>query len=187
MKVTTTDINGLLVIEPKVFGDSRGFFLESWNESKFNELVGKPVHFVQDNHSKSDAGTLRGLHIQTENPQGKLVRVVSGSVFDVVVDLRQGSSTYGKWYGVVLSTENKKQLWIPRGFAHGFLALEDGTEFLYKCDDYYNPSAEYSIRWNDKEVGINWGEFDVVSNLKLSDKDANGISLKEFTSLGFKL
>ncbi|TNZ35346.1 dTDP-4-dehydrorhamnose 3,5-epimerase, partial [Vibrio parahaemolyticus] len=128
MKVITTEIEGLLVVEPKVFGDSRGFFLESWNKLKFDEATGMEVSFVQDNHSKSESGTLRGLHIQTKNAQGKLVRVVKGAVYDVAVDLRKDSKTYGKWFGLILSAENKKQLWIPKGFAHGFLALEDDTE-----------------------------------------------------------
>lgn len=183
MKVITTEIEGLLVVEPKVFGDSRGFFLESWNKLKFDEATGMEVSFVQDNHSKSESGTLRGLHIQTKNAQGKLVRVVKGAVYDVAVDLRKDSKTYGKWFGLILSAENKKQLWIPKGFAHGFLALEDDTEFLYKCDGYYDPLYEVSIDWSDKALAIDWGQFESFKTLKLSDKDSKGIGLSEFSTL----
>ncbi|OKA70449.1 dTDP-4-dehydrorhamnose 3,5-epimerase [Vibrio parahaemolyticus] len=183
MKVITNEIEGLLVVEPKVFGDSRGFFLESWNKLKFDEATGMEVSFVQDNHSKSESGTLRGLHIQTKNAQGKLVRVVKGAVYDVAVDLRKDSKTYGKWFGLILSAENKKQLWIPKGFAHGFLALEDDTEILYKCDGYYDPLYEVSIDWNDKALAIDWGQFESFKTLKLSDKDSKGIGLSEFSTL----
>ncbi|EKO3967574.1 dTDP-4-dehydrorhamnose 3,5-epimerase [Vibrio fluvialis] len=181
MNITKTFIDGLFVIEPLVFGDSRGFFLESWNEDKFNEAVGRSIKFVQDNHSKSQKGILRGLHFQSENTQGKLVRVIRGSVFDVAVDLRSGSKTYGKWFGVELSEKNKKQMWIPKGFAHGFLALEDGTEFLYKCDDYYTPKHEYSLAWNDSDLAINWPLIDDGNNYILSDKDKKGISFLEIS------
>ena len=157
MNVIETDIPDVKIIEPAVFGDERGFFMETWNQNKFEELVtGKPTQFVQDNHSKSKKGILRGLHYQTENTQGKLVRVVSGEVFDVAVDIRKGSSTLGKWVGVYLSAENKRQLWIPEGFAHGFYVTSDEAEFVYKCTDYYNPSAEHTILWNDPELGIKW-------------------------------
>lgn len=179
MNITKTFIDGLFVIEPLVFGDSRGFFLESWNEEKFNKIVGGHVRFVQDNHSKSQKGILRGLHFQSENTQGKLVRVIRGSVFDVAVDLRIDSKTYGKWFGIQLSEENRKQMWIPKGFAHGFLALEDGTEFLYKCDDYYNPRSEHSLAWNDSDLSIEWPLIDGEGNYILSDKDKTGISLLE--------
>ncbi|HGF7375882.1 TPA: dTDP-4-dehydrorhamnose 3,5-epimerase, partial [Vibrio cholerae] len=144
-------------------------------------IVGGGVKFVQDNHSKSQKGILRGLHFQSKNTQGKLVRVIRGSVFDVAVDLRSGSKTYGKWFGVELSEKNKKQMWIPKGFAHGFLALEDGTEFLYKCDDYYTPKHEHSLAWNDGDLAIEWPLIDGVNNYILSDKDNNGISLFEFS------
>lgn len=183
MNVIATEIEGLLVLEPKVFGDSRGFFLESWNQRYFNEAIGQNVNFVQDNHSKSESGTLRGLHIQTKNPQGKLVRVVRGGVYDVAVDLRKGSKSYGEWFGQVLTAENKKQLWIPKGFAHGFLALEDSTEFLYKCDDFYDPEHEVSINWNDACLSIDWDKFESFKSLKISNKDSRGISLADFSIL----
>lgn len=174
MKVIETDIPDVKIIEPDVFGDERGFFMEIWNQNKFEELVtGKPTHFVQDNHSKSKKGILRGLHYQTENTQGKLVRVVSGEVFDVAVDIRKGSPTFGQWVGVYLSAENKRQLWIPKGFAHGFYVTSDEAEFVYKCTDYYNPKAEHTILWNDPELGIKWP---LNEELYLSDKDNNGIS-----------
>ena len=157
MKVIETEIPDVKIIESDVFGDERGFFMETWNQNKFEELVtGKPTQFVQDNHSKSKKGILRGLHYQTENTQGKLVRVVSGEVFDVAVDIRKDSPTFGKWVGVYLSGENKRQLWIPEGFAHGFYVTSDEAEFVYKCTDYYNPNAEQSILWNDPELGIKW-------------------------------
>lgn len=180
MKVIDTDILDLKIIEPKVFGDDRGFFFESWNSKLFNQNV-LSVNFLQDNHSKSNKGVIRGLHFQTENTQAKLVRVVRGAVFDVAVDLRTNSATFGRWYGVVLSAENKKQLFIPKGFAHGFLTLEDGTEFLYKCDDVYNSQAELTIAWDCPEIGIKWPL--VSSNVIISEKDKNGISLSEFVEL----
>ncbi|WP_279131743.1 dTDP-4-dehydrorhamnose 3,5-epimerase [Photobacterium phosphoreum] len=157
MKVIDTSIPDVKIIEPAIFGDERGFFMETWNQNTFEELVtGKLTQFVQDNHSKSKKGILRGLHYQTENTQGKLVRVVSGEVFDVVVDIRKNSPTFGKWVGVYLSAENKYQLWVPEGFAHGFYVTSDEAEFVYKCTDYYNPSAEHTILWNDPELGIKW-------------------------------
>ncbi|EGQ7993260.1 dTDP-4-dehydrorhamnose 3,5-epimerase [Vibrio vulnificus] len=182
MKIIETFIDGLLILEPLVFGDERGFFMESWNEDKFNEFVGESVRFVQDNHSKSQKGILRGLHFQSKNTQGKLVRVTHGSVFDVAVDLRNGSKTYGQWFGVILSGSNKKQMWIPKGFAHGFLALEDDTEFLYKCDDYYTPNHEHSLAWNDLDLAIEWPSINGAHNYVLSDKDKNGISFLEVSS-----
>ena len=172
MKVIETEIPDVKIIEPAVFGDERGFFMETWNQNKFEELVtGKPTQFVQDNHSKSKKGILRGLHYQTENTQGKLVRVVSGEVFDVAVDIRKESPTFGKWEGVYLSAENKRQLWIPEGFAHGFYVISDEAEFVYKCTDYYNPSAEHTILWNDPELGIEWP---LQNEPLLSIKDQQG-------------
>ncbi|HGY9592868.1 TPA: dTDP-4-dehydrorhamnose 3,5-epimerase [Vibrio campbellii] len=171
MKVIDTAIPDVKIIEPTVFGDERGFFMETWNQKRFEELVtGKPTTFVQDNHSKSQKGTLRGLHYQTKNTQGKLVRVISGEVFDVVVDIRKASPTFGKWVGVYLSAENKRQLWVPEGFAHGFYVTSDEADFVYKCTDYYNPLSEHSIIWNDRDIGIDWP---LVNEPKLSTKDAN--------------
>ncbi|HAS6214084.1 TPA: dTDP-4-dehydrorhamnose 3,5-epimerase [Vibrio vulnificus] len=174
MKVIDTKIPDVKIIEPTVFGDERGFFMETWNQKRFEELVtGKPTKFVQDNHSKSKKGILRGLHYQTENTQGKLVRVVSGEVFDVAVDIRKDSPTFGQWVGEYLSSENKRQLWIPEGFAHGFYVTSEEAEFIYKCTDYYNPGAEVSINWNDPEINIKWPQN---INPMLSTKDSNGIS-----------
>lgn len=175
MHIIETDIPDVKIIEPAVFGDERGFFMETWNQKKFEELVtGKPTQFVQDNHSKSKKGILRGLHYQTENTQGKLVRVVSGEVFDVAVDIRKDSSTFGKWVGVYLSAENKRQLWIPEGFAHGFYVTSDEAEFVYKCTDFYNPSAEISVAWNDRSINIEWP---LSEEPVLSLKDQTGINL----------
>lgn len=171
VKVTPLAIPDLLLIEPKVFGDDRGFFFESFSQQKFNEAVGREVTFVQDNHSKSSKGVLRGLHYQLPpHAQGKLVRVTQGEVLDVAVDVRKASPTFGQWAGHVLSAENKLQLWIPEGFAHGFLTLSDTAEFLYKTTDYYAPESERSIRWNDSELGIEWGGN---SAPLLSEKDRN--------------
>ena len=156
MQVIQTAIPEVLILEPQVYGDERGFFFESFNEQKFEALTGVKTDFVQDNHSRSAANVLRGLHYQIQQPQGKLVRVVAGEVFDVAVDLRRQSATFGKWVGVNLSAENKRQLWVPTGFAHGFLVLKEGTEFLYKTTDYYAPQHERCIRWNDPEIGIEW-------------------------------
>lgn len=157
MKAIETKIPGLLIIEPKVFGDERGFFFESYNETAFNEATGVSPRFVQDNHSKSVKGVLRGLHYQLPpKAQGKLVRVVQGEVFDVAVDIRKGSPTYGQWVGEILSADNKKQLWIPPGFAHGFLTLSDTAEFLYKTTDYWSPEHERAIIWNDATLNIDW-------------------------------
>ncbi|MGF1779074.1 dTDP-4-dehydrorhamnose 3,5-epimerase [Vibrio nomapromontoriensis] len=178
MKVIDTNISEVKIIEPQVFGDERGFFMETWQQKKFEELVtgGKPTPFVQDNHSKSSKGILRGLHYQTENTQGKLVRVVSGEVFDVAVDIRKDSPTFGQWVGVYLSAENKRQLWVPEGFAHGFYVTSDEAEFVYKCTDYYNPSAEHSILWSDPEVGVEWP---LVDGPLLSHKDQQGLLLSK--------
>lgn len=173
MNVIDTNIPDVKIIEPQVFGDERGFFMETWQQKKFEDLVtGKPTQFVQDNHSKSSKGILRGLHYQTENTQGKLVRVVSGEVFDVAVDVRKESPTFGLWVGVYLSAENKRQLWVPEGFAHGFYVISEEAEFVYKCTDYYNPSAEHSILWNDPKIGIDWPLFK-EPRLSLKDKNAN--------------
>lgn len=155
-QVTTTPIDGLLVVEPKVFGDARGFFFESFNARDFEQATGLSETFVQDNHSKSAKGVLRGLHYQTQHAQGKLVRVTQGAVFDVAVDIRKGSPTFGQWFGQELSAENKKQMWIPAGLAHGFLVTSDSAEFLYKTTDYYHPEYERSLLWNDTTIGIEW-------------------------------
>jgi dTDP-4-dehydrorhamnose 3,5-epimerase len=156
MKVVLTEIPDVLLIEPQIFGDERGFFYESYNERVFLEKVGGSFHFVQDNHSRSIKNVLRGLHYQIEQPQGKLVRVVVGSVFDVAVDLRKSSTTFGQWVGVCLSAENKRQLWIPPGFAHGFLVLSEYAEFLYKTTEYYAPQHDRTILWNDPDLAISW-------------------------------
>lgn len=176
MKIIDTKIPDVKIIEPTVFGDERGFFMETWNQKQFEELVaGKPTKFVQDNHSKSKKGILRGLHYQTENTQGKLVRVVSGEVFDVAVDIRKGSPTFGQWVGVYLSAENKRQLWVPEGFAHGFYVTSEEAEFVYKCTNYYNPQSEVSILWNDKSLDIKWP---IQSTPELSKKDQQGVLLQ---------
>ena len=175
MKATPLAIPDVFLIEPQVFGDERGFFFESFNHAKFEQAIGRKVQFVQDNHSKSSKGVLRGLHYQAENPQGKLVRVTQGEVFDVAVDIRPGSKTYGKWVAEVLSAENKKQLWIPEGFAHGFLVLSETAEFLYKTTDYYAPEHERCIIWNDRTLAIDWP---FVGTPNLSAKDAKGEPLK---------
>ena len=172
MELIETGIEGCLLIEPKVFGDDRGFFLESWNDRAFAD-VGLNLTFVQDNHSRSSKGVLRGLHYQKPNPQGKLVRVVSGAVFDAVVDLRRSSPTFGKSAGFELSAANKKMLWVPPGLAHGFLTLEDGTDFLYKCTAFYEPVSEHSLLWNDSQIGIDWPLGDTEP--LLSDKDKAGV------------
>ena len=176
MKVINTKIPDVKVIEPLVFGDERGFFMETWNQKEFAEKVSdKKIVFVQDNHSKSKKGILRGLHYQSENTQGKLVRVVSGEVFDVAVDIRRDSPTLGQWVGVYLSAANKKQLWVPKGFAHGFYVTSNEAEFVYKCTDYYNPEAEVSIAWNDSDIGITWPNKTPPS---LSIKDRNAASFE---------
>lgn len=176
MKVTPTAIPDVLIIEPKVFGDDRGFFFESFNLNTFREVTGLDVNFVQDNHSKSAKNVLRGLHYQIQQPQGKLVRVVQGEVFDVAVDLRKSSKTFGQWVGIHLSAENKKQFWVPAGFSHGFVVLSETAEFLYKTTDYYAPQFERSIRWNDPELAISWPLSD---DPLLSAKDANGTFFKD--------
>lgn len=178
MKVIDTDISEVKIIEPTVFGDDRGFFMETWQQKQFEELVtGKSTLFVQDNHSKSKKGILRGLHFQTANTQGKLVRVVSGEVFDVAVDVRKDSPTFGQSVGVYLSAENKRQLWIPEGFAHGFYVTSHEAEFVYKCTNYYDPSSEISITWDDAKLDIDWP---IEGAPILSEKDKNGIKLMDF-------
>ena len=172
-EVVETSIKGLVIIQPKVFGDERGFFLETYNKKSFEEL-GLTMEFVQDNHSKSKKGVLRGLHFQTKHTQGKLVRVAKGKVYDVAVDLRKNSKTFGKWYGVLLTEENKTMFYVPEGFAHGFLTLEADTEFVYKCTDLYAPKYDSGILWSDKTIGIDWKfeEFGIdPSELTISEKD----------------
>ncbi|EMJ7521479.1 dTDP-4-dehydrorhamnose 3,5-epimerase [Providencia rettgeri] len=172
MKIIPTEIPDVLIIEPKVFEDERGFFFESFNQKQFDEAVGYPVNFVQDNHSKSVKGVLRGLHYQEEPyAQGKLVRCIAGEVFDVAVDIRKNSPTFGKWVGVNLSAENKRQLWIPEGFAHGFLVISDSAEFSYKTTNYYHPKSEKNIFWADDTLKIIWP---ITEGLIISDKDRIG-------------
>ncbi|MBU3632794.1 dTDP-4-dehydrorhamnose 3,5-epimerase [Polynucleobacter sp. AP-Feld-500C-C5] len=175
MLVSPTSIADVLIIEPKVFGDDRGWFTESFNAQDFSEATGLSVNFVQDNHSFSHQSTLRGLHYQLEKTQGKLLRVVSGSVFDVAVDLRKSSPTYGQWVGLELSAENHKQLWIPAGFAHGFLVLSPTAEFLYKTTDYYHPQSEVCLAWDDSSVAIKW-PLAVGVTPNLNAKDSAGLS-----------
>lgn len=169
IKVSTCEIEGLYIIEPTVFGDERGYFMETYNQNDMRG-AGLDMVFVQDNQSKSTKGVLRGLHFQKQYPQGKLVRVIKGEVFDVAVDLREGSSTYGKWHGEILSAENKKQFYIPEGFAHGFYVLSDEAEFVYKCTDFYHPNDEGGIRWDDPDIGVEW-PVDKICPVILSDKD----------------
>ncbi|OUM02062.1 dTDP-4-dehydrorhamnose 3,5-epimerase [Variovorax sp. JS1663] len=173
MKVTPTAIPEVLVIEPKVFGDARGFFYESFNGRAFDEAVGRHVEFVQDNHSRSVKGVLRGLHYQIQQPQGKLVRVVRGAVFDVAVDIRKSSSTFGQWVGAELTEENHKQLWVPEGFAHGFLVTSESADFLYKTTDYYAPAHERAILWDDPGLGIRWPDTGVPPQLSAKDRQAS--------------
>lgn len=176
MKIVPTPIPDVLIVEPRVFSDQRGFFFESYNEKEWRCLTGLNTHFVQDNHSRSVKGVLRGLHYQIRRPQGKLVRVVVGEVFDVAVDLRKQSPTFGRWTGTVLSEENRRQLWIPEGFAHGFLVLSDVAEFLYKATDYYAPQWERCVRWDDPELGIAWP---FSGQPVLSEKDRNAPALRD--------
>jgi len=175
MKVTDTEVIGVKLVEPKVFGDERGFFLETFQQDRYREMLEIDLDFVQDNHSRSSRNVLRGLHFQTSKPQGKLVRVVRGEVFDVVVDIRPESATFGKWVGVHLSESNKNQLWVPPGLAHGFVVISDFADFEYKCTDYYDPRNEGCLIWNDPEVGIKWP----VSEPLLSAKDALGQGFSE--------
>ena len=174
MEVIQTEIPDVKIVKPKVYGDERGFFLETFEQKRYQEMLGISLNFVQDNHSQSQKNVLRGLHFQKENPQGKLVRVVRGEVFDVAVDIRKDSSTYGKWVGVILSEDNKSQLWIPPGLAHGFLVMSDIADFEYKCTNYYDPNSERCLLWNDPTVNINWP----ISTPILSEKDKLGKTLQ---------
>ena len=174
MQIVKTVIPDVLILEPKVFADDRGFFFESFNQQTFQKLTGVKAHFVQDNHSKSAANVLRGLHYQIEQAQGKLVRVTAGEVFDVVVDIRRQSATFGKWVGVLLTAENKRQMWVPPGFAHGFFVMRDDTEYLYNVTDYYAPQHERCIRWDDPAIGIEWP---ITQAPILSGKDQLGLAL----------
>ena len=175
MNVIKTKLDGCVIIEPKVFGDERGFFLETFQAERYTSEAGITLPFVQDNHSRSSKSVLRGLHFQKTKPQGKLVRVVRGQVYDVAVDIRKGSPTYGQWQGLILSEENKTQLWVPPGFAHGFVVLSDTADFEYKCTDYYDPSDEGSILWNDSDLDIPWP----IDNPILSNKDARADRLAD--------
>ncbi len=176
MKIIDTAIEAVKLIEPTVFGDDRGFFMETWNQRVAAD-AGLDLCFVQDNHSRSSRGVLRGLHYQMQDTQGKLVRVTAGAVFDVALDIRKSSPTFGQWVGYELSAENKRMLWVPEGFAHGFLTLRDGTDFQYKCTNYYAPAHERAIAWNDPAVGINWPLDDITP--LLSDKDRAGVPLAQ--------
>lgn len=181
MKVIRTDIPDVLIIEPKVFGDERGFFFESFNGRVWKELAGLDTRFVQDNHSLSQRNVLRGLHYQIRQPQGKLVRVTAGEVYDVAVDLRKSSPTFGRWVGVVLSAQNKRQLWIPEGFAHGFQVVSDSAEFLYKASDFYAPEHERCILWNDSDLAIDWP---VNGEPLVSAKDLKGVPFRDAECFG---
>lgn len=176
MKIIPTTIPDVLILEPKLFGDDRGFFFESFNERRWRELTGSELHFVQHNHSRSAGGVLRGLHYQIRQPQGKLVRVVVGEVFDVAVDIRQSSATFGQWFGALLSAENKRQMWVPPGFAHGFCVTSDVAEFLYLTTEYYAPEHERCIAWNDPDLAITWP---LTAEPNVSAKDGNGLPFKE--------
>ncbi len=171
MKITALAIPDVLLIEPQILGDERGFFFESFNQAQFDAAVGRPVSFVQDNHSRSARGVLRGLHYQIQQAQGKLVRVVAGEVFDVAVDIRRTSPTFGQWVGTILSADNKRQMWIPEGFAHGFLVLSESADFLYKTTDYYAPQHAHAIAWNDPQLGIAW-PLDGAPVLSAKDREA---------------
>lgn len=181
MKIIDTKIPDVKIIEPQVFGDKRGFFMETFRTTIFNQQCAER-EFVQENHSKSGHGILRGLHYQTENSQGKLVRVVSGEVFDVAVDMREGSDTFGQWVGEILSAVNKRQLWVPEGFAHGFYVISEQAEFVYKCTDFYNPGSEVSVKWDDATIGIEWPLVDGKAPL-LSGKDEAGLSFEQAPKL----
>lgn len=178
MKIIKTHLPGVVVIEPKVFGDKRGFFLETYRQDVLRQ-AGINVTFVQDNHSRSTQGVLRGLHYQLEQTQGKLVRVTSGSVFDVAVDVREGSPTFGQWYGTQLDEESMHMLYVPPGYAHGFVVLSQSADFLYKCTDYYHPESEQGIAWNDPDIGIEWPISNLSSEISLSEKDKANVLLKD--------
>lgn len=177
MKVITTKLKDCVVIEPNIFGDERGFFLETYQQKRYKDIAGINLAFVQDNHSRSSKHVLRGLHFQTKRPQGKLVRVVNGEVYDVVVDIRKASKTFGSWFGIVLSAKNKKQIWVPPGFAHGFMVTSKNADLEYKCTDYYDPSNEGCIAWNDPDLSIDWP----LENPIISEKDRNGKFLSEIS------
>lgn len=181
MNVVPTEIPGVLILEPRVFGDARGFFFESYNKRTFSEMTGIRAEFVQDNHSRSGKNVLRGLHYQIRQAQGKLVRVLAGEVFDVAVDVRKNSPTFGRWVGDLLSAENKRMLWIPEGFAHGFLVLSEYAEFLYKTTEYYAPTQERCVRWDDPDLAIQWP---LSGEPVLSAKDRTGVSLREAELFG---
>ena len=174
MNAIATALPEVIILEPKVFGDARGFFFESFNQKAFDAATGTALHFVQDNHSRSSQGVLRGLHYQIEQPQGKLVRVARGTVFDVAVDIRKSSANFGRWVGVELSEENQRQLWVPPGFAHGFVVLSETADFLYKTTDYYAPAHERCIAWNDPTLAIDWH---MTGEPRVSAKDAQGLAL----------
>lgn len=176
MKVIRTSIPDVVILEPKVFGDQRGFFFESWNERAFSEAIGHDVRFVQDNHSRSAKGVLRGLHYQVQHPQGKLVRAVRGVVFDVAVDIRRSSPTFGKWVGAEFSEHNRREFWVPPGFAHGFLVLSEVADFLYKTTDYWYPEYERSLKWNEPNIEIDWP---IKGEPLLSLKDRDGLALRD--------
>lgn len=178
MKVIKTNLPGVVVIEPDLFGDKRGFFLETYREDVLND-AGINAHFVQDNHSRSSQGVLRGLHYQMMQTQGKLVRVATGSVFDVAVDIRLGSPSFGQWYGLELNEKNMRMLYVPAGFAHGFVVLSDSADFIYKCTDYYHPESELGIAWDDPELAIGWSIDAIKDKISLSDKDRNNVLLKD--------
>ena len=174
MKVITTPIPDVLIIEPRAFGDARGFFMESWNQREFNAAVGRDVQFVQDNHSRSARGVLRGLHYQVQQTQGKLLRVLRGVIFDVVVDLRKTSPSFGQHVALELNEDDKRQLWVPEGFAHGFLVLSESADVAYKATDYYHPASERSLRWNDARLAIDWPDAGAALTLSGKDQDASG-------------
>jgi dTDP-4-dehydrorhamnose 3,5-epimerase len=176
MRILREDLGGVMVLEPKVFGDERGYFYESWNQRAFDTLAGRPVAFVQDNHSRSVRGVLRGLHYQVKQTQGKLVRVISGEVFDVAVDMRRSSPTFGRWMGDVLSGENRRMIWVPPGFAHGFVVLSETAEVLYKATDFYAPDHERTLLWNDPAIAIDWR---FAGTPLLKPKDAAGLPLAQ--------
>ena len=182
MLVEQTALPGVAILTPRTFGDDRGFFFESFNTRVFSEFIGETYQFVQDNHSKSSRGVLRGLHYQLGKPQGKLVRVVEGAVFDVAVDIRQGSPSFGQWVGVELTAENKKQLWVPPDFAHGFVVMSDSAQVLYKATDFYSPEHERSILWNDETIAIDWPDLGVAQTLSPKDADAPNLRVAELPS-----
>ncbi len=178
MNIITTNLPGVIVIEPKVYGDKRGFFLETFREDVLLQ-AGINAHFVQDNHTRSSQGVLRGLHYQMTQTQGKLVRVATGSVFDVVVDVRSGSPTFGQWYGTELNEDNLKMMYVPPGFAHGFVTLSETADFIYKCTDYYHPESEQGIAWDDPDLNIDWSIAEIAEKISLSDKDKQNVKLKD--------